>query len=409
MKIYSNKNVLDAALDRIRYLFDEFPTIVVGFSGGKDSTVTLELALRVAEEKNRLPLTVMWIDQEAEWQGTVDYVEKVMKDPRVKPMWFQMPIVITNNASSYNRYSYCWKANEEKNWIHPKSEISIKENKYGTERFHELFQKIFAVEFKNTKACYLAGVRAEEAPKRLIALTSNVIYKKITYGKSFNSKKEHYTFYPLYDWSYTDIWKYIHDNKVEYNKVYDQFYKHGVNINDMRISNLHHETAIQNLLLVQEIEPKTWNRVVDRIDGASSIKHIKKNSFTCPMELPYMFNNWEEYAMHLATNIIQEEKYYLALLRLLENDKELYGNGLSSNDFWKTVINTILSSDWDFTKYKNWKLSGNTDTLRRVRLNPGGNNQIKHKWLRSMFNATKYLTTEDKTQLIKYFVHEHKS
>ncbi len=34
MKILSDKNVFDAALDRIRYLFDEFPNVVACISGG---------------------------------------------------------------------------------------------------------------------------------------------------------------------------------------------------------------------------------------------------------------------------------------------------------------------------------------------------------------------------------------
>ena len=220
-----------------------------------------------------------------------------------------MPMVITNNASSYNRYSYCWNEKEKDKWIHPQDEMSLKENKYGTERFHNLFEKIFAVEFKNQKSCYLAGVRTEESPKRFVALTEAVTYKWITWGKVLNKKYEHYTFYPIYDWSYTDVWKYINENGIEYNKVYDGMYQHGTTVRDMRISNLHHETAIQALLLVQEIEPQTWNKIVDRIDGASSIKHIKLNSFTCPKELPYMFADWEEYAYYLAENIIQEDKY----------------------------------------------------------------------------------------------------
>jgi predicted phosphoadenosine phosphosulfate sulfurtransferase len=306
MKIYSQKNVLDAAIDRVRFIFDEFKNVVVGFSGGKDSTVTLNIALKVAEEKNRLPLKVLFVDQEAEWQGTIDYVEKVMNDPRVKPMWFQMPMVITNNASSYERYSECWNPQKKDSWIHPYNPLSIKENKYGTNRFHDLFEKIFKVEFKDQKSCYLAGVRTEEAPKRFVALTHSLTYKWITWGKVLNKKLNHYTFYPIYDWSYTDVWKYIYDNKILYNKVYDAMYQHGVKVPDMRISNLHHETAIQVLLLVQEIEPSTWNKVANRIDGASSIKHIKKNSFTCPKELPYMFKDWEDYANHLANNIIQD-------------------------------------------------------------------------------------------------------
>jgi predicted phosphoadenosine phosphosulfate sulfurtransferase len=357
MKIYNKQNVYNAALDRIRFLFDEFENVVVGFSGGKDSTVTLNLALEVAQEKNRLPLKVIFVDQEAEWQGTIDYVEKVMKDSRVDPYWFQMPMVITNNASSYERYSRCWNPSEKENWIHPQHEMSIKENKYGTERFHELFENIFKVEFKNQKSCYLSGVRTEEAPKRFVALTHALTYKWITWGKVLNKKLNHYTFYPLYDWSYTDIWKYILENNIAYNKVYDGMYQQGVRVLDMRISNLHHETAMQNLLLVQEIEPHTWNKIAKRIEGASSIKHIKNNSFACPKELPYMFKDWEDYAYHLANNIIQEENNKKLLISKIESKKNIYTGDNIKHSFWKVIINTILSSDWDFTKIANYEMS----------------------------------------------------
>jgi predicted phosphoadenosine phosphosulfate sulfurtransferase len=394
MKIYNNTNVLDAAINRVRFLFDEFENVVVGFSGGKDSTATLNIALKVAEEKNRLPLKVIFVDQEAEWQGTIDYVEKVMNDPRVEPMWFQMPMVITNNASSYERYSLCWNPNEKENWIHPYNEMSIKENKYGTDRFHDLFEKIFKVEFKDQKSCYLAGVRTEEAPKRFVALTHALTYKWITWGKVLNKKLDHYTFYPLYDWSYTDVWKYINENNIPYNKVYDSMYQHGVNVVDMRISNLHHETAIQVLLLVQEIEPATWNRVAKRIDGASSIKHIKKNSFTCPKELPYMFNDWEEYAYHLANNIIQDESNKKLFLNKLDSKKIIYTGDNIKESFWKVVINTILSSDWDFTKIANYEMSPQNMNYRNFK-----KGKIDKEFLNHHTQYLKVFTKEEINQI----------
>jgi predicted phosphoadenosine phosphosulfate sulfurtransferase len=392
MKIYKKTNVYEAALQRIEYLFNEFDNVVVGFSGGKDSTVTLNLALEVATKLNRVPLKVIFIDQEAEWQGTIDYVKKVMHDARIEPMWFQMPMVITNNASSYNRYSYCWNEEERDKWIHQKDPISIKENKYGTERFHELFEAIFKVEFKGIKSCYLAGVRTEEAPKRFVALTHSLCYKYITWGKILNRKESHYTFYPIYDWSVSDVWKYINSNGIEYNKVYDEMYRHGVSVKDMRISNLHHETAIQNLLLVQEIEPKTWNKIVDRIEGASSIKHIKKNSFTCPKELPYMFDSWKAYATHLIENIVQEHKNKELILKVIEAKGSLYSDSLINERFYQIVINTILSSDWDLTKIANWEMIGEVYSYRKYK---------QGKRDKKILRDTKYLTTEMINEVIK--------
>ena len=119
-----------------------------------------------------------------------------------------------------------------------------------------------------------------------MSLTSSLTYKDITWGKKLNESKGHYTFYPIYDWSYSDVWKYIFDNNIVYNRIYDALFTHGVSVSDMRISNLHHETAIQNLLLIQEIEPNTWNRIAERIDGTNAIKHLKSDAFKCPADLP---------------------------------------------------------------------------------------------------------------------------
>ena len=174
----------------------------------------------------------------------------------------------------------------------------------------------------------------------------------------------------------------------------------------MRVSNLHHETAIQHLLIVQEIEPKTWNKITKKIEGANTIKHIQKNSFTCPKELPYMFEDWKEYALYLAEKLIPEEEFRNKLYKRIETNS-MFDQESSFKDFWKTIINTILSSDFDFTKLGNYIISAECDTFRRVIKNPNGKNKEKHKWIRSMLRSTKYLTTEQKIEVINYFKNEN--
>lgn len=170
MKIYSDKNVFDEALERIRYLFDEFEEVVVGFSGGKDSTVVLNLAIQVAREKGRLPLKLLFVDQEAEWQTVIDYVRTQMDRDEVEPMWFQMPIRIFNATSTKDPWLMCWEEGRE--WMRPKEADAYTVNKYGTDRFHDIFGGIFDVEFSDKKTCYLAGVRTEESPARHTSLTT---------------------------------------------------------------------------------------------------------------------------------------------------------------------------------------------------------------------------------------------
>lgn len=269
-------------------------------------------------------------------------------------------MVITNNASSFERYNYCWDEKNKENWIHPQDPIAIKENKYNVFRFHEAFKKILDGMFKNEKACYISGVRVEESPSRYMGLTSYATYKWITWGKILNRKQEHYSFYPLYDWSYTDIWKYINDNKIRYNKVYDEMYKYGQNIKEMRISNLHHETALHHLEDVQKIEPETWDKIVKRIGGANTVKMMKNNSFNCPAELPNAFKTWKEYAEYLNDNLVNDKnnrEELSKMIKMTRGKKGCYENGDTKlkNGYYRVIINTILSNDWDFTRLKNWE------------------------------------------------------
>lgn len=99
MKVYKNTNVYEESKERIRTIFKEFDNVIVGISGGKDSTTILEVTLEVAREMGRLPLNILWIDQEAEWTDTADYVKEVMYRKEVVPFWMQIPFKIFNSAS----------------------------------------------------------------------------------------------------------------------------------------------------------------------------------------------------------------------------------------------------------------------------------------------------------------------
>lgn len=127
MLIYKETNVFEEALKRINMIFDYHDDIIVDMSGGKDSTVVFNLTLRVARERNRLPLKVLWLDQEAEWQNTVNYMSKIMHSPEVEPLWYQIPFEFPNNLSTSNGKEslLIWDPAEKEKWLHPYSDISI--------------------------------------------------------------------------------------------------------------------------------------------------------------------------------------------------------------------------------------------------------------------------------------------
>jgi predicted phosphoadenosine phosphosulfate sulfurtransferase len=142
-------------------------------------------------------------------------------------------------------------------------------------------------------------------------------------------------------------------------------FTHGVKVSEMRISNLHHETAIQNLLLIQEIEPETWNKIADRVEGSNAIKHLKTDAFKCPKELPYMFKSWKEYAIYLAEKLASDEEFTTKLHKAIDRNKKYMVSNLVYVDFYKTIIKTVLSQDFDFTKLSNFLTSPHFNTVKK--------------------------------------------
>ena len=354
-KIYLKQNVFQAAKERISYIFDEFENILIGFSGGKDSTATLFTALEVAEERGRLPLDVCFVDQEAEWGAVVDYMRLIKADPRINLIWIQAPIKLFNATSPENPWLYCWDKDNENDWMRKREPDSIKENNFKTDRFKEVFAGILKYLYPKTKACYLSGVRTEESPARFIALTNSATYKHITYGKTLNKRHEQYTFYPLYDWSYTDVWKAIHDNSWPYCKVYDYYYQYGVPIRDMRVSNLHHETSVHALFWLQEIEQDTWNKLTNRLSGINTAGKMGKDDFFGPKSLPYMFESWGEYRDYLLQNLINNPVRQDQMKARFDKADLFYEFFPAKDELHKLMVGVILTNDYYFTKLDNWE------------------------------------------------------
>ena len=65
-RVYGNQNVLEATKKRLAWILTEFKNVVVTTSGGKDSIVNYHLLMEVAKKMKRLPVNVLFIDQEIE-------------------------------------------------------------------------------------------------------------------------------------------------------------------------------------------------------------------------------------------------------------------------------------------------------------------------------------------------------
>lgn len=360
MKILLDINVFDAALNRLRWIFDEFEYIYVDISGGKDSTVIYNLAMIIAEEKNRLPLNVLFVDQEAEWDAVIDHIRQIYDDPRVSNYWLQIPIRLSNATSQRDKYLWCWKEGDK--WIREKEKDSIHENIYGYIGFKGLFGAFLKYYHPNDSAVHLCGMRTEESPGRFLGITGQETYKGETWGKIRDRKIGHYDLYPIYDWTYSDVWKAIHDNKWSYSKIYDYMYQYGMPINKMRVSNLHHAPALDKLFYMQEIEPKNWDRLVARLHGINTAGILNEEAFLKVDQLPYMFSSWIEYRDYLIDHLIdtdeQRDKYRSRFERtLIDYHHGRLKPSTTIEKICRTQINTLFANDFQFTKLDNFEVT----------------------------------------------------
>lgn len=278
-KKYLEKNVLDSAIERISFLFDEFEKIYLSFSGGKDSSVMMHLALDEAKKRGR-KIGILFIDLEAQYAYTIKHVEEMIQEYKnnIDLYWVCLPIVLRNAVSVYEPRWICWDEEKKDVWVRglPKNKHVISDIKYfhffkkGME-FEEFVPKFGEWYSGGEKTACMVGIRADESLNRFRAIKNE---KKIKYKDKQYTTKIHgtslYNAYPIYDWKTRDVWTYNSKFKKNYNKLYDIMHSSGLSIHQQRICQPYGDDQRKGLYLFHVIEPDTWSRLLSRVSGANS-------------------------------------------------------------------------------------------------------------------------------------------
>ena len=271
-KEFLGLNVFDQAIDRLVKEYKDGHRIVVSFSGGKDSTVCLELCIIAATMTNRLPVDVVMRDEEIMHPGTYEYCERIYnRKNEVNLVWLiaNQPIV-----NAFNREQpYFWvfdPALKPEQWVRqpPSFATYIKEKNITQMNSPERFPA------PEGKRLYSAlGMRVQESRGRFYGVRSMKGY----------ISKPHPPFgvrnlWPIFDWTDNDIWKAIKDNKWDYNQAYNVMNQLGIPKNRLRIAPPTMSPAsAEGMWALQAAFPKWFDKVCERLEGVRAVaKYGKK-------------------------------------------------------------------------------------------------------------------------------------
>ncbi|MFR0822963.1 MAG: DUF3440 domain-containing protein [Clostridia bacterium] len=317
-KKYLEKNVLDAAFERLEIIFEEFDNVYFSVSGGKDSSVMVQLANIVAEKMGK-KFDVLFIDLEAQYARTIEHIEELKTLSQIRDFYhIALPMALRNAVSVLQPKWICWEEESKNLWVRdmPQDAIHIGNCPFNWFRKGEEFEE-FIVQFadwyqkkyQGKVACGI-GIRTDESLNRFrtIAFQDRKVtlkdYNWTTKLKVNDKHIEVYNFYPIYDWKVDDIWGAVSRLDLKFNYIYELMYKNGLSIYEQRLCQPYGDDQRNGLNQFKALEYDTWGKVLNRVNGVNFGNiYCKTTALGNIKSSKPSFMSWQEYTVFLLESI----------------------------------------------------------------------------------------------------------
>lgn len=311
-----DKNVYDAANERLAFIFEHFERIYLSFSGGKDSGVMLNLTLDYMRKHGiARKIGVMVMDNECNFSHSLEFMHSILGKNRdlLDIYWCCLPLTLPCTVSQYQVNWQCWSDRDRDRWVRPMPEhdyvVSFASGKLPFVR-HDMLDKEFYDEFgewysQGKRTACMIGIRTVESLNRFRAIMNQD--KETLYGQMWTKRNmEHvYNCYPIYDWKTEDIWTANAKFDWEYNKLYDIFYKAGVPVKKMRVASPFMSESKSSLSMYRIIDHACWARLCARVAGANFIATYGKQLNYRGIKLPEG-HTWKSFTKFLLATLPKE-------------------------------------------------------------------------------------------------------
>lgn len=327
LKRYVDRNVLDAAMERIAWSFDSFPRIYLSGPSGKDSGVMMHLVCAEARRRGR-KVGVLYVDLEAQYECTIVHVREMfaLYADVIDPHWVALPLHLRNAVSALEPYWICWDPEVRERWVRqPPPEATTDGSRYPffvppsgkdasrtAQEFEEFVEHFGHWYGGGVATACLVGIRADESLNRWRAISKR--RKSRLEGKPWTAWRggRLTNIYPIYDWRTEDIWTYVGRSGLPHNPLYDAMYKAGLSIHQMRICQPYGDDQRRGLAMWHVVEPDTWAKVVARVSGAryGALYAGKRGNVlgNGKITLPSTHPTWESYVRFLLDSLPAHER-----------------------------------------------------------------------------------------------------
>jgi predicted phosphoadenosine phosphosulfate sulfurtransferase len=311
-KLEVEQSCYDLAVERVGKCFDRFDKVVVSFSGGKDSTACLQIALDAATRRNALPLEVVSFDEEAIPPDTVEYMDRVSQRADVNFRWYCIPIEHRNACSEKQPVWYTWGEEDRCKWVRelPSQAITDLPGFRRGMAIPDAIPLIYGQSFGTV--CVIMGIRCQESMSRYSAIASKPA--SVTHDAfltPFDKAKWITKAYPIYDWSTDDVWRAPALFGWDYNRAYDVMEKAGVPRNLQRCAPPFGEQPIRGLWKFKVCWPELWSRMTHRVRGAATAaRYANTGLYGCGLsdeDLPHG-KTWQQHTLDLLSNLEESAK-----------------------------------------------------------------------------------------------------
>jgi predicted phosphoadenosine phosphosulfate sulfurtransferase len=381
MKNTERKNVYELTQERLKFIFDEFDNIYVSFSGGKDSTVLLNLCIDYIRKHHlKRRLGVFHLDYEVQYEMTTRFVEETLKKNSdiLDVYHICVPFKVTTCCSMHQLYWRPWDEEMENLWVRPMPKDAYTKKDFPFFRedlwdydFQFLFSEWIHKRVDAVRTACLVGIRTQESLDRWRAIHSSRRYN--TYHSLTWSNRmapDVFNFYPIYDWRTEDVWTATARNEWDYNPLYELYYKAGVPIDRQRVASPFLSAAQDTLKLYRVIDPNTWGRMVGRVNGVNftgiygGTRAMGWQSITLPEGY-----TWEKYLYFLLDTLPPETRAsYLAKLDVSRRFWRTRGGCLSKETIQRLKDLNIPIEVQHTTNYKTEKLPVRMDYIDDINI-----------------------------------------